>query len=102
MKGYTHITMKKSTQRAQSFIRRYKFYKEKDIDNIFKAYSRPSQAKVDAYNEIEKEMKEVGGYNMVITGAGQHLFSCAYRLKNDLVVHVPTDVFVIKDAFVED
>lgn len=99
MKGYTHITMKKSTQRAQSFIRRYKFYREKGIDNIFKAYGRPSQAKVDAYNDIEKEMKDVGGYGMVITGAGCNFFSCAYRLKDDLVVHVPTDVFVIKDVF---
>ena len=97
MTNFTHITMSKDTKRAQSFIKRYNL--SRLGNSIYTAYKKPSNAKVEAFNVIKKEMEDIGGTDMRITGAGSNFFSCAYKLKNSLVVHVPTDVFVIKDVF---
>lgn len=75
-------------------------------DSIYKAYRRPSEAKVNAYNAIKKEMSEVGGYGFRITGAGSHFFSCAYLVNciadgeteatKYLIYHTPSKIYRIK------
>ena len=87
-----------TTQKAPRVIRMYELTKKGD--SIYKAYGRPSQAKVDAFNKILKEMQEVHGWGMRITGAGSDVFSCAYKVKDGsdytyLVYHTPVNRFVI-------
>ena len=86
------------TQKAQRVIHMYEYTTKGD--SIFKAYGKPSDKKVYAFNEILKEMQTVGGYGMRITGAGSDVFSCAYRVKDGagfefLVYHTPDNRFAI-------
>ena len=88
-----------STKQAQRVIHMYEYTKKGD--SIFKAYGRPSGRKISAFNEIAKEMSDVNGYGMRITGAGSDVFSCAYKVKDGsgfeyLVYHTPSNRFAIK------
>lgn len=87
------------TQKAQRVIHMYEYTKKGD--SIFKAYGRPSDRKIAAFNEIQKEMQDVGGFGMRITGAGSDVFSCAYQVKDGsdityLVYHTPDNRFAIE------
>ena len=88
----------RSTQKAERVIHMYEYSKKGD--SIFKAYNKPSSRKIEAFNEILKEMQSVNGYGMKITGAGSDVFSCAYRVKDGagytfLVYHTPVNRFCI-------
>ena len=87
-----------TTQKAQRVIHMYEYTRKGD--SIFKAYGKPSAAKVEAFFKIQKEMQEVNGWGMRITGAGSDVFSCAYKVKDGsdytyLVYHTPSNRFVI-------
>lgn len=87
-----------STEEARTKIRRYDNAK---YDDIYKAYKKPSCRKVSAFNEIKKEMVNVKGYDMRITGAGSDVFSCAYKVKDGsdvvwLIYHTPSNRFAIE------
>lgn len=87
-----------TTKQAKRIIRMYE--NTTKGDSIFKAYGRPSQKKIFAFNEIVKEMSDVKGWGMRITGAGSDIFSCAYKCKDGsdytyLVYHTPSNRFVI-------
>lgn len=89
----------RNTQKGERVIHMYDYTRKGDT--IYKAYGRPSQRKVDAFNEIVKEMSSVGGYSMRITGAGSDVFSCAYKVKDGsgityLVYHTPDNRFAIE------
>lgn len=86
-----------NTQKAQQMIDRYV---RSDDDSIFKAYGRPSSAKVYAFNEIAKEKSDVNGTGLFITGAGSDVFSCAYQVedkdgKNYLIYHTHVNRYAI-------
>jgi len=88
-----------TTQKAQRVIHMYEYTKKGD--SIFKAYNHPSDRKIDAFNQILREMVNVGGFNMRITGAGSDVFSCAYQVKDGsgityLVYHTPDNRFAIE------
>ena len=88
-----------STQKAQRMISSYE--NTKKGDSIFKAYGRPSAKKIDAFNEILKEMNDVHGWGMRITGAGSDIFSCAYQVKDGsdiiyLIYHTPSNRFCVE------
>ena len=51
--------------------------------SIFNAYGKPSQAKVESFNKILKEMKDNNGYGMRILSHGQSIYTCAYKFKKD-------------------
>ena len=87
----------RSTDEASCKIRRYDNAK---YDSIYKAYKKPSCRKVDAFHEILKEMSNVKGYDMRITGAGCDVFSCAYRVKDGsgveyIIYHTPTNRYCV-------
>lgn len=86
-----------NTQKAQQMIDRYAC---SDDDSIFKAYGRPSNRKVAAWDEIVKEKNDVNGTGLFVTGAGSSYFSCAYQVEdtkgqNYLIYHTPTNRFAI-------
>ena len=88
-----------NTKKAQHMINA--FINSRRGDSIFKAYAKPSQKKIEAFYEIEREMRDVDGYGMRITGAGSDIFSCAYKLVDPeghtyLIYHTPCNRFAIK------
>lgn len=92
------------TKAAQSMISRY--INTTKGSSIYKAYCKPSAAKVEACDKIKKEMSEVGGYGFRITGAGSHFFSCAYLVNHIadgeteptkyLIYHTASKIYRIK------
>ena len=88
-----------TTKKAKRVIRMYEYTKKGN--SIFKAYNRPSNKKIGAFYDILKEMSDVGGFNMRITGAGSDVFSCAYQVKDGsdityLVYHTPSNRFAVE------
>lgn len=87
-----------NTKQAKSCLHKYNFTQKGS--SIFTAYGKPSNRKVQAFNEIKKEMETVGGWGMRITGAGSDIFSCAYKVNCDdgkdyLIYHTPCNRFAI-------
>lgn len=87
------------TQQKERIVNMYE--NTKKGDSIFKAYVRPSNRKIDAFNAIRKEMQRVGGFGMRITGAGCDVFCCAYQVKDGsdityLVYHTPSNRFAVE------
>lgn len=87
-----------NTKRARSLVRSYR--NTTKGDDIYKAYKKPSSRKVNAFQEIKKEMEAVGGYSLRITGAGSDFFSCAYKVEGDdnklyLIYHTAVNRFAI-------
>lgn len=87
------------TQKGQRVIHMYE--NTKKGTTIFEAYKNPSTHKVVAFNGILKEMVDVKGFNMRITGAGCDIFSCAYQVKDGsgityLVYHTPDNRFAVE------
>ena len=69
---------------------------------LFDAYKKPSQAKIDAWNNIQDEMLYEGGYDLHIVSHNISFFTCAYYIDTMLdtikVTHTPTK---IKREFIE-
>lgn len=87
-----------TTKQAQQIIRMYK--NTTRGEDIYDAYNSPSGTKVSAFKEIKKEMEQVKGYSMRITGAGSDFFSCAYRVKDGsgfeyLIYHTHLNRFAV-------
>lgn len=88
-----------STQQGSRMIRKYE--RTTKGDSIFTAYKYPSTTKVVAFKDISEEMTRVNGFGMRMTGAGSHLFSCAYRVKDKngniyIIYHTPDNRFAIQ------
>lgn len=89
----------RTTKQASRYISMYN--NTTKGDSIFKAYKKPSGYKVEAFNEIVREMNQVKGYGIRITGAGCDVFSCAYRVKDGsgvewLIYHTPDNRFCVE------
>lgn len=54
-------------------------YNHATARTIWDAYTRPSNAKENAYRAIRQQMEDVDGYDLRICGASNHFFSAAYR-----------------------
>ena len=88
-----------TTKQGQRIMHMYEYTQKGD--SIFKAYGKPSNRKIEAFNEIAKERVDVGGWGMRITGAGSDVFSCAYQVKDGsdityLVYHTPSNRFAVE------
>ena len=57
-------------------------YDHSTCDNIWRAYGRPSEAKVRAYQHCLESQALMDGYDGRITGAGSYHFSFAFRYMN--------------------
>ena len=90
--------LNRTTQKAQRVIRCYETSSKNDI---YKAYACPSGTKVSTFYEIRKEMANVLGFDIRITGAGSDVYSCAYQVKDGsgvtyLIYHTPSNRFAIE------
>ena len=63
---------------------------------LFEAYKKPSQAKINAWNDIQDEMLYEGGYGLHIVSHNTCFFTCAYYIDTMIgtikVTHTPTKV----------
>lgn len=87
-----------TTQKAKRVIR---CYERSNCNDIYKAYNKPSSTKVSTFYEIKKEMVNVSGFDIRITGAGSDVYSCAYQVKDGsgvtyLIYHTPCNRFAIE------
>ena len=64
-------------------IRMLNSYACSKVDDIFKAYNKPSTTKVKTFYQIKDEMRDVDGYDLRITSKSKDYYSCAYRIKED-------------------
>lgn len=51
-------------------------------DGIYGAYNNPSQAKVNAFNAIEKECLERAGFGLCVLTASCHFFTAGYAYRD--------------------
>lgn len=65
------------TQRAYGMIADFnrKYYKG---ETLYDCYKSVSSAKVRSWEAIKRQCEELNGYNLHITGAGSHMYSCIY------------------------
>lgn len=71
-----------------------------DIDSILKAYkTRPSAEKLDAENDIKREMINNNGYGYKVLGHNTFNYSCGYVIDfvntQLLVVHTKCNVYKV-------
>ena len=87
-----------STAKAKNWLFSYLSAKAYSLSD---AYSNPSKKKISAWEEIEDEMRLMGGSSLRITGSNAYLFSCAYHVLDDsgvswLIYHTPNERFAIR------
>jgi len=62
--------------------------------DISQAYGKPSDTKVEIYNDIAQRASNEGGYDLCVRSRNCHFFTTMYRVKNGnteyLVVDYPT------------
>lgn len=69
---------KKAEELIYDFNRRY--YKG---ETLYEVYGRCSSAKVNSWERIKRTCGELKGWNLHITGASSHQYSCMYAFKNE-------------------
>jgi hypothetical protein len=68
------------TQRASQMILEFnrKYYKGETLYDVYKTCSAK---KIQSWEAIKKQCEELDGWNLHITGAGSHNYSCIYAYK---------------------
>lgn len=62
-------------------------------NTIYKAYSRPSQYKVAAFERCEDIMREFDGYSLRIVGHNCSVFSAAFTTDTDFYVIAKENIY---------
>lgn len=68
----------KGTKKAEEMIHDHKRRHPKGT-SLYDVYGSVSKAKVDSWEKIREECRELNGRNLHITGAGSHQYSCMYE-----------------------
>ena len=92
--------MKKLTKKEQKIINDYLWARRNDWHCLWSVYDHYSYNKDLVEQTIKEEMKENDGYGFFILSYNTFMFTCAYRVNNDLVYYTPSQKIVIKDAFI--
>ena len=87
------ITINKNTQKGQRYINAYNYSK---IVGIYDAYTKPSSAKVRAYNYCHCICQRENGKDFRIISAGCQFFSVAWRVPEGLRVETYANSYLIK------
>ena len=70
------------TKKAEELI--YDFnHKHYKGTSLYDVYGRCSKAKVESWEKIRRTCDELKGWDLHITGASAHTYSCMYAFKND-------------------
>ena len=77
-------TVKKGTKKAQGMIDNYKWHINRDgFIDIYKAYTKPSVHKIQAWYEIEDMCKRLNGYGLSVLGHNCMKYSAAFKAVED-------------------
>lgn len=68
------------TQRASEMIREFDRRHPKGT-TLYDVYQSCSSAKVESWEKIKRECESLNGWDLHITGAGSHNYSCIYAYK---------------------
>ena len=88
-------TINNNTQKAQAYINAYN---RSNIDNIYKAYKKPSTAKTNADYDCRMMMESEGGHGYKIIGYNCNFFTVAWIAGKDLRIETACNSFVIPNA----
>lgn len=74
--------VKMGTKKAEELIHdfNHRYYKG---ETLYEVYGRCSKAKVDSWEKIRRTCEELRGWNLHITGASSHQYSCMYAFYNE-------------------
>lgn len=74
--------VKMGTKRAEELIYDFnrRYYKG---ETLYEVYGRCSSAKINSWERIKRTCEELKGWDLHITGASSHQYSCMYAFKND-------------------
>ena len=82
-----------STQKAQGFLRNYRYNSGK---TIFDIYKRPSRAKVSIYEKWVKELTDSGYYGISCISGGSGFFSIGAQNKEHYLIITYANWYVIE------
>ena len=88
-------TINNNTKKAQAYINAYN---RSNIDNIYKAYKKPSTAKTNADYSCRMMMEREGGHGYKIIAHGSSFFTVAWIAGNALRIETARNSFVIPEA----
>lgn len=71
-----------NTKKAQGLITNY-FNTDPVKDSLNKVYAKPSMVKINSFERIRQQKVAKNGYDLRITGASCHVYSCAYRWRDE-------------------
>lgn len=86
------IRVNAGTQKANGILWDYNHYAGSGRD-IFKAYNRPSSAKIRSYQAIAERARNTAGYNndIAVCGAGSHNYSTVYSFTENGTTYIVKD-----------
>ena len=88
-------TINNNTQKAQAYINAYN---RSNIDNIYKAYKKPSTAKTNADYDCRMMMESEGGHDYKIIRHSGYFFTVAWIAGNALRIETAANSFIIPEA----
>ena len=66
------------TQREKRAEQAYEQYKNSDLSNLYKAYGRPSQKKLEAWNDCSKLLREYEGSDLRVITYNTFVFTAGF------------------------
>ena len=76
------IKINMGTKKANELIYDFTHYYHKGV-TLYDVYDNYSSDKRDSWKKIKKTCDELQGWNLHITGASCHQYSCMYAFKNE-------------------
>ena len=89
-----------TTKKAEELRSRYNFFVSiKGTRNIYQAYrTKPSWAKIQAYEKWLRFCQDIDGHNMTVLGANTYMFSCAFKHARGLFIINPSSRYFVADC----
>ena len=88
------LWVRPSTVNGARMIRSYENASYYSLDEVYK---RPSEYKVEAWEDCERRCEAMGGYGLTITGYSCHTFSAAFKCKINSEDEGEVIIYITKD-----
>lgn len=89
-------TINANTKRGQAYINEYNNNGRYHYYSIEQAYNKPSQAKINAWDQCKKWCDEDNGKGIKITGKNCNMFTVMYESEEGLHVETAQNSYIIK------
>ena len=71
-------------------------YERSNATELTDVYKKCSYNKTQAYAECRTHAASLGAENMRIIGGNSHIFSCAAKSKEGLIVYTYSNIYIVK------